>query len=177
MPLTGFLKSKDSRRRLTMDLSSPLEDVFIEDMVVRVGGERSQLGMGLGLVQHTVCDPSRAPAAQLGLPATTVSAYLLLSLVIDVGVRVGWGIHGHAACSGWVIISCMRVGRRLPARACLFQCLTKPSMRLCFPPARCRLFSQRVPTPSKRSSRTTWSRASILSEFGVSYGTLFGSSP
>ncbi|GIL70757.1 hypothetical protein Vretimale_3842 [Volvox reticuliferus] len=37
VPLKGFLTSaKSGQRRLTMDLSSPLEDVFIEDMVVRV---------------------------------------------------------------------------------------------------------------------------------------------
>ncbi|EFJ50952.1 hypothetical protein VOLCADRAFT_103748 [Volvox carteri f. nagariensis] len=37
VPLAGFLTStKGGQRRLTMDLSSPLEDVFIEDMVVRV---------------------------------------------------------------------------------------------------------------------------------------------
>ncbi|PNW75344.1 hypothetical protein CHLRE_12g523300v5 [Chlamydomonas reinhardtii] len=37
VPLTGFLfHTKGGRRKLTMDLASPLEDVFVEDMVVRV---------------------------------------------------------------------------------------------------------------------------------------------
>ncbi|KAG2439265.1 hypothetical protein HXX76_004626 [Chlamydomonas incerta] len=37
VPLTGFLShTKGGRRKLTMDLASPLEDVFVEDMVVRV---------------------------------------------------------------------------------------------------------------------------------------------
>ncbi len=38
VPLKGFLFSSGGRRRLTMDLATPLEDVFVEDMTVRVGG-------------------------------------------------------------------------------------------------------------------------------------------
>ncbi|KAG2453544.1 hypothetical protein HYH02_001763 [Chlamydomonas schloesseri] len=37
VPLKGFLfHTKGGRRKLTLDLGSPLEDVFVEDMVVRV---------------------------------------------------------------------------------------------------------------------------------------------
>ncbi|KAG2498961.1 hypothetical protein HYH03_003150 [Edaphochlamys debaryana] len=37
VPLTGFLfHTKSGKRRLTMDLCTPLEDVYVEDMVVRV---------------------------------------------------------------------------------------------------------------------------------------------
>lgn len=36
VPLKGFLFSAGGRRRLTMDLATPLEDVFVEDMTVRV---------------------------------------------------------------------------------------------------------------------------------------------
>jgi oligosaccharyltransferase complex subunit alpha (ribophorin I) len=38
VPLKGFLfrKATDGKRRLTMDLCTSLEDVYVEDMVVRV---------------------------------------------------------------------------------------------------------------------------------------------
>lgn len=38
IPLKGSLFSKrsDGKRRLTMDLACPLDDVYVEDMVVRV---------------------------------------------------------------------------------------------------------------------------------------------
>lgn len=38
VPLKGslFRKRSDGKRRLTMDISTPLDDVFVEDLIVRV---------------------------------------------------------------------------------------------------------------------------------------------
>lgn len=40
MPLKGFLFSKksDGKRRLTMDFSTPIEDMYVEDLIVKVRG-------------------------------------------------------------------------------------------------------------------------------------------
>jgi hypothetical protein len=38
LPLSGFLfRAPGGKRRLTMNLCTPLEDVFVEDMTVKVG--------------------------------------------------------------------------------------------------------------------------------------------
>ena len=65
VPLTGFLfHTKGGRRKLTMDLASPLEDVFVEDMVVRVrqgegagGGGPGAGGRGGGGEKLQVTEP------------------------------------------------------------------------------------------------------------------------
>lgn len=38
MPLRGFLATKksDGRRRLTMDFSTPIDDVYVDELEVRV---------------------------------------------------------------------------------------------------------------------------------------------
>lgn len=65
VPLTGFLSTvRGGKRRLSMDFSSPLEGVFIEDMIVKVSTFTQQAQHShTPTSMHSTLHPSQRPGA------------------------------------------------------------------------------------------------------------------
>lgn len=106
MPLKGFLFSAGGRRRLTMDLATPLEDVFVEDMTVRVCGAVA----GAGASVHPVCVEDMT--LRVGGVGAGAGAGVHPVCVEDMKVRVGGAGAGAGALVHPKFVEGMRCGWR-----------------------------------------------------------------